>query len=89
MPTHLLTEATWLLSAAVLAAAAISSITRSLVALCQTLIQERSRTTRLIAALKDSPPRQRAEIIRACGHLETRPTKPVCNGDPTKRGEVI
>ncbi|HEU5470656.1 MAG TPA: hypothetical protein VFV67_08380 [Actinophytocola sp.] len=85
MPANLLTEATWLIPATALTATAITALTRAALSLCQTVVQERSRTTRLTTALKDSTPDQRPEIIRACGHLETLHPKPTRCGQLTKR----
>ncbi|MBV9012622.1 MAG: hypothetical protein JO272_11330 [Pseudonocardiales bacterium] len=70
MPATLLTDAAWLVPAVALTAAAISSITRSLVSLGEKMVEERSRTARFNTALKDSTPPQRAEIIFAYGSLE-------------------
>lgn len=70
MPVNLITDTAWLVPALALAAAAVSSITRSLVSLCRKVVEERSRTARFNAALKDSTPQQRAVIILACGQLE-------------------
>jgi hypothetical protein len=70
MPVNLLTDAAWLVPVLTLAAAAVSSTTRSLVSLCKKMVEEKSRTARFNTALKDSTPQQRAEIILACGVLE-------------------
>ena len=70
MPANLLTDPTLLMPALALAAAAVSSITRSLVSLGKKMVQERSRTARFNTALKVSTPQQRAEIILACSQLE-------------------
>jgi hypothetical protein len=71
MPTNLLTEAIWLVPI-VAVGASVASIIRSVVSLCKKVVEERSRTARFTMALKDSTPRQRAEIIVACGQLEGR-----------------
>lgn len=70
MPANLLLDAAWLVPVLALAAAAVSSITRSLISLAKKIVEERSRTARFNTALKDSTPQQRSEIILACGSLE-------------------
>lgn len=70
MHANLLTDIAWLVPTLVLAAAAVSSIARSLVSLCKKMVEEKARTARFNTALKDSTPQQRAEIILACGQLE-------------------
>ena len=75
MSANLLTEAGSLIAAAVLA---IPSTAWALVSLGKTVVQERSRTARLAAALKDSAPAERGEILRAWGQLESaRPAEVV------------
>jgi hypothetical protein len=81
MPANLVTDAAWLLSVAALAAAAFSSIVRSLVSLLKKVVEEKSRTTRFNTALKDSAPPQRAEIILACGQLEGGHTSNLTTGE--------
>jgi hypothetical protein len=58
MPVNILTDAAWL-------ALAAATVTRSLVSLGKTMVEERSRTARFNTALKDSTPPQRAEIIES------------------------
>ena len=82
MPANLLTDAVWLVPVLALAAAAVSSITRSLVSLGKKIVEERSRTTRFNTALKDSTPQQRAEIILACGSLEGGRASELTTGEP-------
>jgi hypothetical protein len=82
MPANPLTDAAWLVPVLALAAAAVSSITRSLVSLGKKMVEERSRTARFNAALKDSTPQQRAEIILACGSLEGGCAGELTTGDP-------
>lgn len=82
MPAKLLTDAAWLVPALALAAAAVSSITRSLVSLCKKMVEERSRTARFNTALKDSTPQQRVEIILACGLLEGGHASELTTGEP-------
>ncbi|HWO63326.1 MAG TPA: hypothetical protein VNO31_25155 [Umezawaea sp.] len=61
-----------------IAAAAVPSIAWALASLGKTVVQERSRTARLAAALKDSAPAERGEILRAWGQLESaRPAEVV------------
>jgi hypothetical protein len=82
MSANLLTDAGWLVPVLTLAAAAVSSITRSLVSLGKKIVEERSRTARFNTALRDSTPPQRAEIILACGSLEGgRGNEPI-TGEP-------
>lgn len=82
MPANLLTDAAWLVPALALAAAAVSSIARSLVSLCKKVVEERSRTARFNTALKDSTPPQRAEIILAYGQLEGGRPSELTAGEP-------
>jgi hypothetical protein len=82
MPATLLTDTAWLVPALALAAAAVSSITRSLVSLCKKMVEERSRTDRFNTALKDSTPPQRIKIISALGSLEGARASELITGEP-------
>ncbi|MGH4011287.1 MAG: hypothetical protein ACRDTH_24525 [Pseudonocardiaceae bacterium] len=82
MSANLLTDAAWLVPALALVAAAVSSITWSLVSLCKKVVEEKSRTARFNTALKDSTPPQRAEIILACGQLEGGRPSELITGEP-------
>lgn len=60
--------------------ATVGMVVRAWVSLHKARLREESLTDRLTRALKDTSPRERAEIIRALGTLADQP-RPVVEGD--------
>lgn len=86
MSVNLLTEAGSLIAAAVVA---IPSTAWALVSFGKTVVQERSRTARLTAVLKDSAPAERSEIMRAWGQWESGRPAEVVDEAPEERPSWI
>jgi hypothetical protein len=81
MTASLLTNAAWFVVLAIVLGA-IASTARSVASAWSKKVTEKERTARLNAAIKDSTPQERVEIIIACGQLEGRDTTEPAKQDP-------
>jgi hypothetical protein len=73
MTANLLANAAWFVVLAIVLAA-IASTVRSVASVWSKKVAEKERTARLNAAIKDSTPQERVEIIIAYGKFEGRGT---------------